>query len=203
MKAIKYLTMAVAALMMAACSNDELESAASKSGGRRALEIVPIVQGQTRAAQLTTSTLSTFYVSVTGKFCEEDGTEITNPVLTLTKNGSNWGYTYLSGSAVHNGPLYWPNEIATASFSAYTHAAGAVDEDVAGRCRKNGRPGRLPGKGDRALLEVEGAAPGRAVNGERSRAGLRHGRGDARRRCEAVREDHVAVRVHGEGRLAD
>ena len=120
--------MAVAALMMAACSNDELESAASKSGGRRALEIVPIVQGQTRAAQLTTSTLSTFYVSVTGKFCEEDGTEITNPVLTLTKNGTNWGYTYLSGSAVHNGPLYWPNEAATATFSAYTHAAGAVNE---------------------------------------------------------------------------
>ena len=104
--------MAVAALMMAACSNDELESAASKSG----------------AAQLTTSTLSTFYVSVTGKFCEEDGTEITNPVLTLTKNGSNWGYTYLVGSDTHNGPLYWPNEAATATFSAYTHAAGAVNE---------------------------------------------------------------------------
>ena len=131
MKAIKYLTMAVAALMMAACSNDELESAASKSGGRRALEIVPIVQGQTRAAeQLTTSTLTSFMVSVTGKFCEDDGTEIINPVLTLTKNGSNWGYTYLSGSAVHNGPLYWPNEAATASFSAYTHAAGAVDEST-------------------------------------------------------------------------
>ena len=81
MKAIKYLTMAVAALMMAACSNDELESAASKSGGRRALEIVPIVQGQTRAAeQLTTSTLTSFMVSVTGKFCEDDGTEIINPV---------------------------------------------------------------------------------------------------------------------------
>ena len=128
MNTIKYLTMAVAALMMAACSNDELESAASKSGGRRALEIVPIVQGQTRAAQLTTSTLSTFYVSVTGKFCEEDGTEITNPVLTLTKNGSNWGYTYLVGSDTHNGPLYWPNEAATATFSAYTHAAGAVNE---------------------------------------------------------------------------
>lgn len=131
MKAIKYLTMAVAALMMAACSNDELESAASKSGGRRALEIVPIVQGQTRAAeQLTTSTLTSFMVSVTGKFCEDDGTEIINPVLTLTKNGSNWGYTYLSGSAVHNGPLYWPNEATTASFSAYTHAAGAVDEST-------------------------------------------------------------------------
>lgn len=128
MKAIKYLTMAVAALMMAACSNDELESAASKSGGRRALEIVPIVQGQTRAAQLTTSNLTSFMVSVTGKFCEDDGTEITNPVLTLTKNGSNWGYTYLSGSAVHNGPLYWPNEAVTANFSAYTHAAGAVNE---------------------------------------------------------------------------
>ena len=128
MKAIKYLTMAVAALMMAACSNDELESAASKSGGRRALEIVPIVQGQTRAAQLTNSTLTSFMVSVTGKFCEDDGTEITNPVLTLTKNGSNWGYTYLSGSAVHNGPLYWPNEAVTASFSAYTHAAGDVNE---------------------------------------------------------------------------
>ena len=130
MKAIKYLTMAVAALMMAACSNDELESAASKSGGRRALEIVPIVQGQTRAAQLTTSNLTSFMVSVTGKFCEDDGTEITNPVLTLTKNGSNWGYTYLSGSDVHNGPLYWPNEAVDASFSAYTHAAGAVDEST-------------------------------------------------------------------------
>ena len=130
MKAIKYLTMAVAALMMAACSNDELESAASKSGGRRALEIVPIVQGQTRAAQLTTSTLTSFMVSVTGKFCEDDGTEITNPVLTLTKNGTKWNYTYLSGSAVHNGPLYWPNEAATATFSAYTHAAGAVDEST-------------------------------------------------------------------------
>ena len=123
--------MAVAALMMAACSNDELESAASKSGGRRALEIVPIVQGQTRAAeQLTTSTLTSFMVSVTGKFCEDDGTVINDPVLTLTKNGTKWNYTYLSGSAVHNGPLYWPNEAATATFSAYTHVAGAVDEST-------------------------------------------------------------------------
>ena len=130
MKTIKYLTMAVAALMMAACSNEELDSAASKTGSRIALEIVPTVQGQTRANQLTNSNLTEFKVSVTGTFCEDDGTEITNPVLTLSKTGDNWGYTYLVGADVHNGPLYWPREAVDATFSAYTHDAGAVDEST-------------------------------------------------------------------------
>ena len=130
MKTIKYLTMAVAALMMAACSNEELDSAASKTGSRIALEIVPTVQGQTRANQLTNSNLTEFKVSVTGTFCEDDGTEITNPVLTLSKTGGNWSYTYLVGADVHNGPLYWPREAVNATFSAYTHDAGAVDEST-------------------------------------------------------------------------
>ena len=130
MKTIKYLTMAVAALMMAACSNEELDSAASKTGSRIALEIVPTVQGQTRANQLTISNLTEFKVSVTGTFCEDDGTEITNPVLTLSKTGDNWGYTYPVGADVHNGPLYWPREAVNATFSAYTHDAGDVDEST-------------------------------------------------------------------------
>ena len=122
--------MAVAALMMAACSNEELDSAASKTGSRIALEIVPTVQGQTRANQLTTSNLTEFKVSVTGTFCEDDGTEITNPVLTLSKTGDNWDYTYPVGADVHNGPLYWPREAVDATFSAYTHDAGDVDEST-------------------------------------------------------------------------
>ena len=72
MKTIKYLSMAVAALMMAACSSDEIESVAQlqNSKGLIPLEIVPDVSNQTRAAQITGTTLETFTVDVTGSFVD-------------------------------------------------------------------------------------------------------------------------------------
>ena len=47
MKATKYLMMAAAAMMIAACSSNELDSAASGSDSMIALDIMPMVQGQT------------------------------------------------------------------------------------------------------------------------------------------------------------
>ena len=121
MKVFKYLTMAAAALMMAACSSDEIASVAQK--GRTPLEIVPVVKTQTRAAQITTDNLTTFTVDVTGTFVTAGGENVVNPVLTLTKSGSTWSYTYNGDNA---GPLYWPSAAQTAYFSAHTLAGGAT-----------------------------------------------------------------------------
>lgn len=113
--------MAAAALMMAACSNDEIASVAQK--GRTPLEIVPVVKTQTRAAQITTDNLTTLTVDVTGTFVTAGGENVVNPVLTLTKSGSTWSYTYNGDNA---GPLYWPTAAQTAYFSAHTLAGGAT-----------------------------------------------------------------------------
>lgn len=113
--------MAAAALMMAACSSDEIASVAQK--GRTPLEIVPVVKTQTRAAQITTDNLTTLTVDVTGTFVTAGGDNVVNPVLTLTKSGSTWSYTYNGDNA---GPIYWPTEAQTAYFSAHTLAGGAT-----------------------------------------------------------------------------
>ena len=125
MKVFKYLTMAAAALMMAACSSDEIASVAQK--GRTPLEIVPVVKTQTRAAQITTDNLTTLTVDVTGTFVTAGGENVVNPVLTLTKSGSTWSYTYNGDNA---GPLYWPSAAQTAYFSAHTLADGATVNEL-------------------------------------------------------------------------
>ena len=134
MKTIKFLTMVVAALMMAACSSDELESVAKKAGGMVPLEIVPDVSNQTRAAQITADNLTAFTVDVTGKFVDAGGTEYTNPVLSMTKSGGDWSYTYTDATHATpaDGTLYWPLEGQTATFSAHIMDAGtAVDQKSA------------------------------------------------------------------------
>lgn len=134
MKTIKFLTMAVAALMMAACSSDELESVAKKAGGMVPLEIVPDVSQQTRAAQITATNLTAFTVDVTGTFVDAGGTEYTNPVLSMTKSGGDWSYTYTDATHATpaDGTLYWPLEGQTATFSAHIMDAGtAVDQKSA------------------------------------------------------------------------
>ena len=125
MKVFKYLTMAAAALMMAACSSDEIASVAQK--GSAPLEIVPVVKTQTRAAQITMDNLTALTVDVTGTFVTADGTDVVNPVLTLAKSGSTWSYTYNGDNA---GPLYWPNNAQTATFSAHTLADGATVNEL-------------------------------------------------------------------------
>ena len=125
MKTTKYLAMAVAALMMAACSSDEIASVAQK--GSAPLEIVPVVKTQTRAAQITMDNLTALTVDVTGTFVTADGNDVVNPVLTLAKSGSTWSYTYNGDNA---GPLYWPNNAETATFSAHTLADGATVNEL-------------------------------------------------------------------------
>ena len=127
MKTVKFLSMAVAALMMVACSSDEIESVAQKGNGLMPLEIVPDVSIQTRAAQITTSTLSEFTVNVTGSFVAVNGTEYTDPELAVTKSGDNWVYIYkdATNTTPTEGILYW-NGAQTATFSAHTLAAGAI-----------------------------------------------------------------------------
>ena len=125
MKKIKFLSLAVAVLMMAACSSDEIASVAQK--GRTPLEIVPVVKTQTRAAQITMDNLTALTVDVTGTFVTADGNDVVNPVLTLAKSGSTWSYTYNGDNA---GPLYWPNNEQTAIFSAHTLADGATVNEL-------------------------------------------------------------------------
>ena len=125
MKKIKFLSLAVAALMMAACSSDEIASVAQK--GSAPLEIVPVVKTQTRAAQITMDNLTALTVDVTGTFVTADGNDVVNPVLTLAKSGSTWSYTYNGDNA---GPLYWPNNAETATFSAHTLADGATVNEL-------------------------------------------------------------------------
>ena len=125
MKTTKYIAMAVAALMMAACSSDEIASVAQK--GSAPLEIVPVVKTQTRAAQITMDNLTALTVDVTGTFVTADGNDVVNPVLTLAKSGSTWSYTYNGDNA---GPLYWPNNAETATFSAHTLADGAAVNEL-------------------------------------------------------------------------
>ena len=125
MKKIKFLSLAVAALVMAACSSDEIASVAQK--GSAPLEIVPVVKTQTRAAQITMDNLTALTVDVTGTFVTADGNDVVNPVLTLAKSGSTWSYTYNGDNA---GPLYWPNNAETATFSAHTLADGATVNEL-------------------------------------------------------------------------
>ena len=125
MKTTKYIAMAMAALMMAACSSDEIASVAQK--GSAPLEIVPVVKTQTRAAQITMDNLTALTVDVTGTFVTADGNDVVNPVLTLAKSGSTWSYTY-NGDNV--GPLYWPNNAETTTFSAHTLADGATVNEL-------------------------------------------------------------------------
>lgn len=132
MKATKFMMMAAAAMMIAACSSSELDSAASGSDSMIALDVMPMVQGQTRAEQITTANIDVITVEVNGTFCKVNGDIVTNPVLALTNNGSSWTYTYDNGTISGTGPLYWPKGATTTdvTFSAYSRAAGAVDEST-------------------------------------------------------------------------
>ena len=130
MKAIKMLTMAAAALMMAACSADEIASVAQKPRNMRSLEIVPVVQQQTRADQITATNITAFTVHVTGKFFTEEGTQVDNPVLSMTKSNEEWSYTYNNGTA---GLLYWAAQPQWAKFSAHSLAAEATVDEEAGQ----------------------------------------------------------------------
>ena len=73
--------MAAAAMMIAACSSSELDSAASGSDSMIALDVMPMVQGQTRAEQITTANIDVITVEVNGTFCKVNGDIVTNPVL--------------------------------------------------------------------------------------------------------------------------
>ena len=122
MKATKYLVMAAAALAFAACSNEELASVAPKNkSGLKPLEFSTIVQKQTRA-QIKADNLTTLYMTTTGNFYDANDVLVTNPTLTLTKDGDNWTYTYNGNS----GDLYWPLEGTNATFKAWYYEGGSA-----------------------------------------------------------------------------
>lgn len=115
MKTTKYLTMAAAALTLAACSSDELASI-GQANGMQPVRFSTIVKNQTRA-QITDETLEDVFMETTGKFYDIDGNIIENPVLQLTRSGDEWLY-YINGSEV-DATLYWPLEGTNATFSAW------------------------------------------------------------------------------------
>ena len=124
MKTIKYIAFITALLpALASCIRTEPEQTLPAAAGMRPLEIVPVISAQTRGTQITAENLSSLTVHVTGSFCAPDGTIIPNPVLALTKSPSGWHYTYNGGLT---GPLYWPLQGTTATFSAYTSGDGVL-----------------------------------------------------------------------------
>ena len=133
MKATKYLVMAAAALAFAACSNEELASVAPKNkSGLKPLEFSTIVQKQTRA-QIEASNLTTLYMTTTGTFYDANDAKVTDPTLTLTKDGDNWTYTYNDNTTPSD--LFWPSEGTHATFKAWYYdggsAAGALNNKSA------------------------------------------------------------------------
>ena len=124
MKTIKYFAFVTALLpALASCVRTEPEQLLPAAAGMRPLEIVPVISAQTRGTQITAENLSSLTVHVTGSFCAPDGTIIPNPVLALTKSPSGWHYTYNGGLT---GPLYWPLQGTTATFSAHTTSDGVL-----------------------------------------------------------------------------
>lgn len=126
MKATRYLAMAAAALAFAACSNNELESSAPIIEDMKAVDFSVVVNKQTRA-QIVADNLTTLYVTTTGTFRAIDGTAVTDPTLALTKNGTNWAYTFTD--ATHTtataGPMYWPDVAINPIFKAWYYEDGA------------------------------------------------------------------------------
>lgn len=109
----------LAALALAACSNEEVVNEAKQNAAVNAdqLQIVPVVTGTTRATSTTTATLSAFQVYIDGKFQkgEEDATLWDNQVRTITKSGASWNFP--SGVA-----YWWADKSSTAKFTAVAPA---------------------------------------------------------------------------------
>ena len=109
MKAIKYIAIAAAVLMLASCSNKELDSVQQRrDNAMKPLEFTTVVQNQTRAGQIYSTNLSKLYMSIVGTFYSAAGQEVVNPSLELTKGEQGWSYIY-NGSDT-NTVLYWPLE---------------------------------------------------------------------------------------------
>lgn len=108
-------------LTMASCSNSEDVAQKVTSADAQELRIFPAVQGTTRGAVETTTSLSTFKVIINGNFSTPATTgsgDIATPVLeTATKTGSSWN---LSTN------YYWANDVTTASFTAYANSYADV-----------------------------------------------------------------------------
>lgn len=108
-------------LTMASCSNSEDVAQKVTSADAQELRIFPAVQGTTRGAVETTTSLSTFKVIINGNFSTPATTgsgAIATPVLeTATKTGSSWN---LSTN------YYWANDVTTASFTAYANSYADV-----------------------------------------------------------------------------
>lgn len=106
----KLLILAVAGLALASCSNDEVVKDLSTSDAN-AISFRSLVNGQTRAADITTSNLSSFKVTA---FPTGTTTSPYMDDVTFTKDGS----TFVSGT-----PYYWP--ASNLDFYAYSPTDGA------------------------------------------------------------------------------
>ena len=111
--------MAAAALTLAACSSDELASVEQQPAARgmKPVEFATAVNHQTRS-QITE--LTTYWVETTGTFYKADGTEATNPTLTVSNDG-----TYKVDDDAEASVLYWPLDGTDATFSAWYYEGGA------------------------------------------------------------------------------
>lgn len=117
----------VAALAMASCSSSE-DVAQNVQTPSQELKFFPAVEGTTRGAIETSSSISKFYLYATGdlKTSATDGTEAYSPAWQeVTKNGSNWNPAT---------KLYWAKDTevspagpATGNFLAFANATKAAN----------------------------------------------------------------------------
>ena len=129
MKKLMYL-LPFAALAMASCSSSE-DVAQNVQPPSQELKFFPAVEGTTRGAIETSSSISKFYLYATGDLktsaTATDGTEAYTPAWqAVTKNGSNWEPTTTK--------LYWakddevsPAGPATGNFLAFANATKLAD----------------------------------------------------------------------------
>ena len=110
-----FILLPLAAFMMASCSNDEVVNSVSQTTKADRLQIVPAVQGATRATSTTTASLTAFNVKIEGKF--QKGEENTaqwddGSIVGLSKTGSSWNFP--SGTE-----YWWADKVTTAKFTAW------------------------------------------------------------------------------------
>ena len=107
----------IAALAMASCSSsDEVAQSVQSPAENQELKFFPAIEGSTRGAIETTSSISQFYVLASGDLKEgaaESSADYTSAWQAVTKNGANWNVTT---------KMYWAGDNATATFTAFANA---------------------------------------------------------------------------------
>lgn len=110
-----FILLPLAAFMMASCSNDEVVNSVSQTTKADRLQIVPAVQGATRATSTTTASLTAFNVKIEGKFQkgeENTGLWDDGSIVSLSKTGSTWNFPGTD-------QYWWADKVTTAKFTAW------------------------------------------------------------------------------------